>query len=105
MSFIIGGLQKVSLLDYPDKIACIIFTQGCNFKCGYCHNPELFTQKESDISISSLFEFLKKRQGKLEGVVITGGEPTIQRNLKDIITKIKKLGFLVKLDTNGTNPT
>lgn len=101
----IGGFQKSSLIDYPGKISAIIFTQGCNFKCPYCHNPELggkcnFTPYES----SAIFGFLKSRIGKLDGVVITGGEPTIQKNLPEFIKKIKDMGFSVKLDTNGTHP-
>jgi len=100
----IAGLQKSSLIDYPEKIACIVFTQGCNFRCGYCHNPELFEKREPLISTEAFFEFLKTRINKLDGVVITGGEPTLQKDLKDFIIKIKELGFLVKLDTNGTNP-
>lgn len=104
MSFVIAGFQKTTLLDYPEKIACIVFTQGCNFKCGYCHNPELFEKKEPVITLPALFEFLKSRTGKLDGVVITGGEPTLQKELKDFIKEIKSLDFLVKLDTNGTNP-
>ncbi len=104
MSFKLAGLQKTTFIDYPEKIACIVFTQGCNFRCGYCHNPELFENKEPLISLEAFFEFLKKRQGKLDGVVVTGGEPTLQKDLKDFIKNIKKLGFLVKLDTNGTNP-
>ena len=100
----IAGLQKSSLIDYPEKIACIVFTQGCNFRCGYCHNPELFEKREPLISTEAFFEFLKTRINKLDGVVITGGEPTLQKDLKDYSIKIKELGFLVKLDTNGTNP-
>lgn len=100
----IAGLQKSSLIDYPEKIACIIFTQGCNFRCGYCHNPELFEQREPLISTEAFFEFLKTRQNKLDGVVITGGEPTLQKDLEDFISEIKNLGFLIKLDSNGTNP-
>ncbi|MBQ9246330.1 anaerobic ribonucleoside-triphosphate reductase activating protein [bacterium] len=105
MQFTIGGIQKTSLLDYPDKISTIVFTQGCNFNCGYCHNPSLINFKsKNDISTDVFFDFLKKRQGKLDGVVITGGEPTIQKELKPFIREIKALGFLVKLDTNGSNP-
>lgn len=104
MSFIIAGLQKTTFIDFPEKIACIVFTQGCNFRCGYCHNPELFENKEPTLSVSAFFEFLNKRKGKLDGVVITGGEPTLQKDLKEFIKQIKDLGFAVKLDTNGTNP-
>lgn len=104
MSFIIAGLQKTTFIDFPEKIACIVFTQGCNFKCGYCHNPELFENKEPTLSVSAFFDFLSKRKGKLDGVVITGGEPTLQKDLKEFVKQIKDLGFAVKLDTNGTNP-
>lgn len=104
MSFIIAGLQKTTFIDFPEKIACIVFTQGCNFRCGYCHNPELFENKEPTLSVSAFFEFLNKRKGKLDGVVITGGEPTLQKDLKEFIKQVKDLGFAVKLDTNGTNP-
>jgi len=104
--FLIGGIQKTTLLDFPEKIASIVFTQGCNFRCGYCHNPDLldFKQKEN-FNTEDFFKFLKTRIGKLDGVVITGGEPTIQSGLYDFIKEIKNLGFAVKLDTNGTNPT
>lgn len=105
MRFIIGGLKKTSLLDYPEKISAIVFTQGCNFRCGYCHNPGLLKNSENgSLSIESFFEFLKTRQGKLDGVVITGGEPTLQPDLKPFIQRVKELGFFVKLDTNGCNP-
>lgn len=104
MSFIIAGLQKTTFIDFPKKIACIVFTQGCNFRCGYCHNPELFENKEPTLSVSAFFDFLNKRKGKLDGVVITGGEPTLQKDLKEFVKQIKDLGFAVKLDTNGTNP-
>ncbi len=100
----IGGVQKTSLLDFPEKICAIVFTQGCNFRCGYCHNPELITLKEPAWTSAGFLDFLKTRQGKLDGVVITGGEPCLQYDLIDFIKKIKTLGFLVKLDTNGTFP-
>lgn len=111
----IGGLEKLTLLDYPEHLAAIIFTQGCNFRCHFCYNPSLVLspanwQKRSkenkslSIDLDELFVFLKTRYGKLEGVVITGGEPTLQSDLPDFIRKIKKIGYLVKLDTNGTNP-
>jgi pyruvate formate lyase activating enzyme len=104
MSFTIGGLQKTSLLDYPDKISCIVFTCNCNFRCGYCHNPELFAQKSPALTVPDFFNFLKTRKGKLDAVVITGGEPTLQSGLKEFAKKIKESDFLIKLDTNGTNP-
>jgi pyruvate formate lyase activating enzyme len=101
---IIGGLQKTTLIDYPGKVACLVFTVGCNFRCGYCHNPELHGKKDSIISAEDFFQFLKDRRGKLEGVVITGGEPTIQPDLPIFIEKIKELNYLVKLDTQGSLP-
>ncbi len=104
MSFCIGGLQKTSFLDYPGKIACIVFTPMCNFHCGYCHNPELFVKSEPVLTLPAFFEFLNSRKGKLDGVVVTGGEPTLQSGLYSFIEEIKNLGFSVKLDTNGSNP-
>ena len=102
---IIGGLQKSSLIDYPEKISAIIFTQGCNFRCPYCHNPELIMIDGSTaLKVEPIFEFLKTRKGKLDGVVITGGEPALHKDLPEFIRKIKDMGFDVKLDTNGTNP-
>ena len=102
----IGGVQKTSLLDYPDKISAIVFTYGCNFRCGYCHNPELIVMKnEPAWTIAGFFEFLNTRKGKLDGVVVTGGEPCLQKGLIDFIKQIKYMGFLVKLDTNGTFPS
>lgn len=102
----IGGLQKFSMIDYPDKIACIVFTQGCNFRCPYCHNPELVKPEMFGESLSEeeFFDFLKERVGKLDAVSITGGEPTLQYDLIEFIKKIRDLGFFIKLDTNGTNP-
>lgn len=103
--FKIAGIQKTTLLDYPEKIASIVFTQGCNFRCGYCHNPELLDfNKNTEFASKNFIDFLKTRQGKLDGVVITGGEPTLQSGLYDFIREIKQLDFAVKLDTNGTNP-
>lgn len=101
----IGGVQKTSLLDFPDKISAIVFTQGCNFRCGYCHNPELIVLKnEPSYTVDGFFEFLETRKGKLDGVVITGGEPCLQKDLIEFIRRIKNMGFLVKLDTNGSFP-
>jgi len=103
---LIGGFQKFSLIDYPEKICSIVFTQGCNFRCGYCHNPELVKPEkfENPISEKDFFSFLDKRREKLEAVVITGGEPTLQKDLIPFIKKIKSMGYLVKLDSNGSNP-
>ncbi len=100
----IGGFIASSLIDYPDKIAAVIFFRGCNFRCPYCHNSWLLEKKEKSISLSYILDFLKKRIGKLDGVVLSGGEPTIQSNLKNVIEKIKNLGYPVKLDTNGYKP-
>jgi len=104
---ILGGYQKLTLIDYPGKIATTVFTVGCSFRCPFCHNPELVDSRQFMVQgklEKEFFDFLKKRKGKLEGVCITGGEPTIQRDIIDFIKKIKKLGFLVKLDSNGTRP-
>jgi len=102
---IIKGLQKQTVIDYPGKLACTIFTFGCNFRCSYCHNPELVVDDgRSEIKEGEILEFLKNRKDFLDGVCITGGEPTLNENLPDFISKIKKLGFFVKLDTNGSNP-
>lgn len=103
----IGGLEKVSLLDYPDKLSAIIFTYGCNLRCSFCHNPELVIYDfNSNIEIKEeyLFEYLKRRKKKLDAVVITGGEPLIHPDIEKLIVKIRKMGYLVKLDTNGFFP-
>jgi len=104
----IGGLQKTTLIDYPGKVACTVFLAGCNFRCPWCYSPELVLSEEirklSKISRKDFFKFLKSRKGLLDGVVICGGEPTINKDLPDFIKQIKKLGYLVKLDTNGSNP-
>ncbi len=102
---IIAGLQKLTLLDYPGKVACIIFTPWCNFRCVYCHNYELVFNKRPHIPEEEILNFLKDRMGLLDGVVITGGEPTLQKDLPKFISKIKRMGYLVKLDTNGSNPS
>ncbi len=106
MQFLIGGIKKTSLLDYPDKIAAIVFTKGCNFNCGYCHNPSLLSAcTEGDkYSVENFLDFLKTRRGLLDAVVISGGEPTLQKDLPLFAEKIKNLGFLIKLDTNGSSP-
>jgi len=104
---IIGGLQKLTLIDFPGHIAATVFTVGCNFRCPFCHNPELVAgikYNTSDVFEKEFFELLESRRGKLEGVCITGGEPTIQPDIIEFIRKIKNLDYKVKLDTNGTRP-
>ena len=97
-------MQKCSLIDFPGKISAILFTSGCNFHCPYCHNPELVNETASLLSEEEVFSFLERRKTILDAVTITGGEPTIHDDLVPFIRKIKNMGFLVKLDTNGTNP-
>lgn len=103
---VIQGLQKLTLLDYPGQVACTIFTAGCNFRCPFCHNASLVidTYKNKTISEEEIFSFLKKRQGILDGVCVTGGEPLIQTGIEEFLGKIKEMGFKVKLDTNGSFP-
>lgn len=102
----IGGIQKLSLVDYPGKACAALFTIGCNMRCGYCHNPELvLPERYADtIPEDDILTFLATRVGKLEGVTISGGEPTMHADLPDFIKRVKALGFLIKLDSNGTNP-
>jgi len=122
---VIGGLEKLTVIDFPGRVAAIVFTQSCNFRCHFCYNPLLVwpenrdtdkgrnieghPQNQAKINSSSdyvddLFKFLESRRGKLDGVVITGGEPTLHKDLPEFIKKIRAMGFAVKLDTNGTNP-
>jgi len=112
---IIGGLEKMTLLDYPGQLAAIVFTKGCNFRCHFCYNPLLvWPDRETDekkyektysaFSEDEFFLFLESRKGKLDGVVISGGEPTLHSDLPEFIKKIRALGYKIKLDTNGTNP-
>jgi len=101
----IKGLQKTTLIDYPDKVACTIFTFGCNFRCPYCHNPELVIEDETkEIPQEEILKFLEERKDFFDGVCVTGGEPTFHRDLPELLKKIKRLDLAVKLDTNGTNP-
>ena len=101
----IGGLLKFSMIDFPGYISAIVFTQGCNIRCKYCHNPELLPlEAETSYSEEEILYYLEKRKNCLEGLVITGGEPTLQPDLKEFIIKVKALGYKIKLDTNGTNP-
>jgi len=108
----IAGLTKLDLIDYPNKIACVVFTQGCNFRCRFCHNPDLLCAAKRNLEFNKkwaeneqkFFDFLQSRKGKLDAVVVTGGEPTLHQNLPDFLKRIKEFGFLVKLDSQGTNP-
>jgi len=101
-----GGLIKNSFVDYPNEISAVVFTIGCNFDCWYCHNKELYknTENLNTIDENEVLDFLNTRKGLIDGLVITGGEPTLHPDLKDFIVKVKKLGYKVKLDSNGTNP-
>ncbi len=103
---VIQGLQKLTLLDYPEKVACTVFTAGCNFRCPFCHNASLVidTHRNKEISEEAFFSFLEKRRGILDGVCVTGGEPLIQQGIEDFLARVKELGFAVKLDTNGSFP-
>lgn len=102
----IQGLQKLTLIDYPEKAACTIFTAGCNFRCPFCHNACLVTQTEEneDLSKDEIMDFLKKRRNILDGVCISGGEPMLQTDLEEFIKEVKEMGYLVKIDTNGSFP-
>ena len=107
---IVGGFQRFSLIDYPEKICAIVFTQGCNFRCSYCHNPELVDTKRpvpatGGINEEEILSFLERRRGKLDAVTITGGEPLLQSDLDGFLSAVKGLGYLVKLDTNGSFPS
>ena len=105
-AFKIAGLQKLTLLDFPGKVACTIFTEGCNFRCPFCHNASLVTHtgENEGYSVEYVLDFFKKRQGIIEGICISGGEPTLMPGLEDFVRCVKELGFAVKLDTNGTRP-
>ena len=100
------GLEKLSLVDYDGKVACTVFTGTCNFKCGFCHNSPLVTEVNQlqEIDVESVFSYLKKRKGIIEGICISGGEPTLQKDLPDFCRRLKEENLSVKLDTNGTNP-
>ena len=100
----ISGFEKLTLLDYPGNVACIVFTQGCNYKCKFCHNSRLIGGNNEKYLEKDIFKYLEKRKNILDGVVISGGEPTLCPDLKNFISKIKNIGLKVKLDTNGTNP-
>jgi len=102
----VAGFLKTSLIDYPGKISSVVFTQGCNFRCPFCHNPELIEPVgKYEIAEEEIFDHLAKRRGLIEGITITGGEPLLQPGLEDFINKAKSLGLAIKLDTNGSNAT
>ena len=103
----LAGLQKLTLLDFPGHVACTVFTAGCNLRCPFCHNSELVLpeRKPPLMDVENFFSFLSKRQGILEGVCVTGGEPLLQKDIAPFLRRIKDLGFAVKLDTNGCFPT
>lgn len=104
----IGGFAKQSFIDWTGRVAAVLFTKGCNFRCGYCHNPSLVLPElcnmEADLPVKEVLDFLEHRKNWLDGVVITGGEPTIHKDLAQLIKPIKQMGYPVKLDTNGTHP-
>ena len=100
----ISGIQKLTLLDFPGKVACTVFTPGCNLRCPFCHNASLVFSCTDEIGEESVLSFLKKRVGVLDGVCVTGGEPLLQKDIAAFLRKVKALGYLVKLDTNGTFP-
>ena len=103
----ISGMQKLTLLDYPGNTACLIFTQGCNFRCPFCHNKDLLSDCSENeiIEENEVFHYLEKRKGLIDGVCISGGEPLLQRDIENFISKVKDMGFKVKLDTNGSSPS
>ena len=103
----ISGLLKFSMIDFPGSISAIVFTQGCNLHCAYCHNPELIPPAQDEnnaIAEEDILDYLNMRRKALDGLVITGGEPTLQPDLEQFAEKVKAMGYLIKLDTNGTNP-
>ena len=103
---LIQGLQKLTLLDYPGKVACTVFTAGCNFRCPFCHNAPLVidTHRNPEISLKEIYQFLEKRKGILDGVCVSGGEPLIQHGIEIFLENLKRMGYAVKLDTNGSFP-
>lgn len=101
----IAGLQNLSLVDFPGYLSSVVFTKGCNFKCGYCHNPDLISKSSPyNITEEEVFSFLTHRKNMIEGVVVSGGEPSLETDLKEFFVKLKENGFKTKLDTNGSNP-
>src|SRR5512134_392365 len=104
-SMVIGGLQKTSLIDFPGKVSCVCFLAGCNLRCPYCHNPDLVHNPGNAVIDEAAFlSFIRERRGFLDGVVVSGGEPTLQSDLAFFMSRIKREGYAVKLDTNGSHP-
>lgn len=102
---VLGGLQKLTLLDFPEHVACTVFTLGCNFRCPFCHNaPLVLTEGTPQYAVDDFFDFLEKRKGLLDGVAVTGGEPLLQKDIEGFLERIKTMGYGVKLDTNGAFP-
>lgn len=103
---LIGGFQKLTLLDFPGKVACILFTPGCNFRCPFCHNGGLVSHVDPSafLTVGEVLSYLKKRVGLLDGIVVTGGEPLLQQGIEEFLSQVKSMGYAVKLDTNGTFP-
>lgn len=101
---LIGGFQKMTVLDFPGKIACILFTYGCNLKCPFCHNASLVIDNIEEFSQEEIFKYLEKRKGVLDGVCVSGGEPFLQPDIMEFLQKLKNTGLAVKIDTNGTSP-
>lgn len=101
---LIGGFQKMTVLDFPGKIACILFTYGCNLKCPFCHNASLVIDDIEEFSQEEIFKYLEKRKGVLDGVCVSGGEPFLQPDIMEFLQKLKNTGLAVKIDTNGTSP-
>lgn len=101
---LIGGFQKMTMLDYPGKIACTVFTYGCNLRCPFCHNATLVINEAQLLSEEEIFSYINKRKGILDGVCVTGGEPLLQSDILDFLKKLRETGLLIKLDTNGTYP-
>lgn len=106
---VVGGLQRNSFIDFPGRVSCVLFLKGCNFDCPYCHNPELVRaprekKNNNGLKENEVYRFLSQRKGLLDGVVISGGEPTLQDDLPDLCERLKEMGYPVKLDTNGSMP-
>ena len=100
----IAGFQKSSFVDFPGIISCVVFTPGCNMRCGYCHNKHILSADAPKVDVLEVMNYLNKRKGMVKGVVVSGGEPTLQPDLEAFVASVKTLGYMVKLDTNGTNP-